>query len=198
MSPEQAARRPRPAGAAHGRLQPRGHALLPPDRHGRRSRGTTSARCSAPSSGGEFPPPRRLDPAIDAALEAVCLKAMAHRPEDRYATAAALAEDLERWAADEPVTAWREPVGRRIRRWARRHRTPLAVAGAASADRGRRPGRGRRRADRGPEPARPREYSSSARPTPRRPVPATRPSGGSACRWRRSAASATRSTPTST
>ena len=35
---------------------------------------------------GEFPPPRQLDPSIDQALEAVCLKAMALEPEDRYAT----------------------------------------------------------------------------------------------------------------
>ena len=34
---------------------------------------------------GEFRPPRQLDPSIDKALEAVCLKAMAARPEDRYA-----------------------------------------------------------------------------------------------------------------
>ena len=59
---------------------------------------------------GEFPPPRQLDPSIDRALEAVCLKAMATEPEDRYATCRALAEDVERWMADEPVTAWREPV----------------------------------------------------------------------------------------
>ena len=48
--------------------------------------------------------------AIPRALEAVCLKAMATEPEDRYATARALAEDIERWLADEPVTAWREPL----------------------------------------------------------------------------------------
>ena len=36
---------------------------------------------------GEFPPPRQLDPSIDRALEAVCLKAMALQPEDRYASA---------------------------------------------------------------------------------------------------------------
>ena len=35
---------------------------------------------------GEFPPPRQLDPSIDPALEAVCLKAMATKPEDRYAS----------------------------------------------------------------------------------------------------------------
>ena len=79
---------------------------------------------------GEFPPPRQLDPSIDRALEAVCLKAMALRPEDRYGSPRALAEDVERWMADEPVTAWREPWARRARRWARRHQ-PL-VAGAAA------------------------------------------------------------------
>src|SRR5262249_53238465 len=36
---------------------------------------------------GEIPPPRRLDPSLDMVLEAVCLKAMALRPEDRYPTA---------------------------------------------------------------------------------------------------------------
>jgi hypothetical protein len=39
---------------------------------------------------------------------------------------AMLAEDLERWMADEPVTAWREPFSRRARRWARRNRTAVA------------------------------------------------------------------------
>src|SRR5262245_31911085 len=33
---------------------------------------------------GEFPSPRTLDPSIDPALEAVCLTAMATKPEDRY------------------------------------------------------------------------------------------------------------------
>ena len=80
---------------------------------------------------GDFPPPRQIDPAIDRALEAVCLKAMALKPEDRYATSRALADDVERWAADEPVTAWREPFGRRARRWARRNRTAVTAAAAA-------------------------------------------------------------------
>ena len=45
------------------------------------------------------------------ALEAVCLKAMAMQPEDRYATAAALAEDIERWMADEPVIGLARAAG---------------------------------------------------------------------------------------
>ena len=80
---------------------------------------------------GDFPPPRRLDPAIDPALEAVCLKAMALRAEDRYPTPRALAEDIEHWMADEPVAAWREPWARRARRWERRHRTAVMAATSA-------------------------------------------------------------------
>src|SRR5205807_6190360 len=55
-------------------------------------------------------------------LEAVCLKAIARRPEERYATADELAREVERWLADEPVIAYREPLPARIARWARRHK----------------------------------------------------------------------------
>jgi serine/threonine-protein kinase len=75
---------------------------------------------------GEFPPPRQVDPAIDRALEAVCLKAMAHKAEDRYSSCKALAEDIERWSADEPVSAYRDPVSDCLARWGRRHRTAAA------------------------------------------------------------------------
>ena len=79
---------------------------------------------------GEFAPPRKLDPTIEPAIEAICCKAMALKPVDRYISPRALAEDLERWMADEPVAAYREPLSTRAGRWARRHR-PL-VAGAAA------------------------------------------------------------------
>jgi len=80
---------------------------------------------------GQFQRPSQLDPSLDKALEAVCLKAMARKPEDRYATPKALAEDLERWMADEPVSAWREPLSRRARRWARRNRTAVITLAAS-------------------------------------------------------------------
>ena len=48
------------------------------------------------------------------------MKAMAFMPEDRYQTARALADDIERWTAGQPVTAWDEPLPRRLRRWTRR------------------------------------------------------------------------------
>ena len=69
---------------------------------------------------GDFPPPRPVDPSIDPALEAVCLKAMAPAARGPLRHAEALAEDVERWMADEPVSAWREPLARRARRWATR------------------------------------------------------------------------------
>ncbi len=80
---------------------------------------------------GEFPPPRQIDPSLDKALEAVCLKAMATKPEDRYDSCRALAEDLERWSADESVIAWNEPWNRKLVRWLTRHRTGVTAAGAA-------------------------------------------------------------------
>jgi tetratricopeptide (TPR) repeat protein len=76
---------------------------------------------------GEFPRPRWLDPGIDPALEAVCLAAMATRPEDRYRSCRALADDVERWAADEPVSVYRAPAQVRVARWARKHRTGVAI-----------------------------------------------------------------------
>jgi serine/threonine protein kinase len=58
---------------------------------------------------GEFLPPGEFDPSIDPALEAVCLKAMATRVEDRYGSATELAEEIQRWMAGEPVVAWHRP-----------------------------------------------------------------------------------------
>jgi serine/threonine protein kinase len=71
---------------------------------------------------GEWRPPRQVKAGTPPALDAICRKAMALKPEDRYSTVLALAGDLEHWLADEPVTAYREPWTGRLRRWARRHR----------------------------------------------------------------------------
>ncbi len=80
---------------------------------------------------GEFARPRALDPTIDRALEAIVLKAMATKPEGRYGSSRALADDLEHWLADERVDAFPEPWSRTLNRWLTRHRT--AVTGAAAA-----------------------------------------------------------------
>jgi tetratricopeptide (TPR) repeat protein/tRNA A-37 threonylcarbamoyl transferase component Bud32 len=80
---------------------------------------------------GDFARPRQVRAAVPRALEAVCLKAMALPPADRYATALELKAEVEHWLADEPVLAYREPVAVRLGRWARRHKPAVAaVAGA--------------------------------------------------------------------
>jgi serine/threonine-protein kinase len=76
--------------------------------------------------------PRAVCPDIPAGLEAVCLKAMAKRPSDRYPSAAELGQEVRRWLADEPVSAWREPFPVRARRWAARRRTALTATAAAA------------------------------------------------------------------
>ena len=80
---------------------------------------------------GRFRRPRQIDRGIPRALEGICLKAMALRPEDRYQTAAALVSDIEHWLADEPVSAYRETPAERAGRWMRRHRTWTLAAAAA-------------------------------------------------------------------
>ena len=102
-------RRRRSARAGLRRVQPGGDALLPPDRQAA-VRGPR--RRPGPRQGptGRVPAAPAVNRAIDPALEAICLKAMALRPEDRYASPVRLADDIEHWLADEPVSAWREPL----------------------------------------------------------------------------------------
>src|SRR5262249_8326022 len=71
---------------------------------------------------GEVPWAGQVTRAVPAALEAVCAKAMAARRAERYASAKLLAREVERWLADEPVGAHREPITVRAGRWMRRHR----------------------------------------------------------------------------
>jgi serine/threonine-protein kinase len=81
---------------------------------------------------GDFVPPRQCKKGVPPALDAICTKAMALQPDQRYASALALAADLEHWLADEPVAAWREPWLVRARRWGGRHRTLVASLSAAA------------------------------------------------------------------
>ena len=76
----------------------------------------------ADTQAGKFPTPGAIDAHVPKALESICLKAMAVQPSDRYATALDLADDVERFLADAPVSAHREPVSTKLARWGRRHR----------------------------------------------------------------------------
>src|SRR5208283_3842884 len=72
--------------------------------------------------------PRELNPTVDPALQAICLKALSKPREQRYASATELAQDVQRYLADEPVHACPDPWTRRALRWARRHRTAVTTA----------------------------------------------------------------------
>lgn len=74
--------------------------------------------------------PRTLKPGLSKSLEAICLKAIAKDPGDRYESAKALADDLERWQAGEPVSAYPENWQERSIRWARRNRTTVVAIAA--------------------------------------------------------------------
>jgi serine/threonine protein kinase/tetratricopeptide (TPR) repeat protein len=74
--------------------------------------------------------PRSVAAGTPAPLEAVCMKALAKKSADRYASAKDLAADILHWLADEPVSAHREPLTVRISRFARRHRTLVTAAAA--------------------------------------------------------------------
>jgi eukaryotic-like serine/threonine-protein kinase len=74
-------------------------------------------------------PPRRVRPSIPRDLETICLKCLEKNPARRYPTARELADDLARYANNEPILA--RPIGwaGRSAKWARRHPTRAAVAG---------------------------------------------------------------------
>jgi WD40 repeat protein/tetratricopeptide (TPR) repeat protein/tRNA A-37 threonylcarbamoyl transferase component Bud32 len=95
--------------------------------------GVTEAEIQARVIAGEFVPPCQAHSAVPAALDAVCRKAMAREPGARYDSPRALADDIEHWLADEPVSALPESWSRRLARWGRWHRARVQVAVAAMA-----------------------------------------------------------------
>ena len=79
-----------------------------------------SVRCDVIS--GHFRRPTELRSGVPRPLEAICLKAMALSPGQRYRTALQLANDIENYLADAPVSAYQEPLSGKAARWSRRHR----------------------------------------------------------------------------
>lgn len=79
---------------------------------------------------GKLKPPHDLDSSIDSTLSSICIKAMSRRPLERYTSALSLAQDVEKYLADEPTSAHQDPVVVRARRWARKH--PRVVASTAA------------------------------------------------------------------
>ncbi len=72
----------------------------------------------------------KLNPSIPRDLETIVLKAVAHRPEDRYATSREMAEDLDCYLNDLPIKARRMSIPEQFTRWYRKNKL---VAGLSAA-----------------------------------------------------------------
>jgi serine/threonine protein kinase len=79
------------------------------------------------------PAPHRLNTAVSAELETVVLKALEKRPEDRYATAQELADDLRRILDDQPIRARRPKFVHQVAKWCRRHKAIVRMTAGSAA-----------------------------------------------------------------
>lgn len=77
-------------------------------------------------------PPQRLQPGVPQDLQTICLRCLAKDPSHRYASAAALADDLGRFLNGEPILAKPPSPAGRLWRWALRNRLLAAMEAAAA------------------------------------------------------------------
>ena len=77
-------------------------------------------------------PPRKLRPRLPRDLETICLHCLHKQPESRYSTAGALADDLRRFLAVQPILARPTPAWERAIIWSRRRPALAALAGTGA------------------------------------------------------------------
>src|SRR5207253_350248 len=77
--------------------------------------------------------PRSIDRRIPRDLETIVLKAIEKEPGSRYPSADAMAEDLRRFLADEPIKARQVSTSERYWRWARRNPVIATLGGVLTA-----------------------------------------------------------------
>ena len=93
--------------------------------------GQTTAAALQQAVRGDCPPLSAIVPRLPADVGTIVATCLARQPERRYRSAAALADDLDRFLDGRPILARRPSVVERSRAWARRR--PVAAALAASA-----------------------------------------------------------------
>jgi serine/threonine-protein kinase len=130
MAPEQAIGKGRQAGPATD-IYALGAVLYEMLTGGPPFRAETAAETQLQVIYQEPVPPSRLNARVPRDLETICLTCLRKAPERRYATAAALADDLQRFQRGEPIAA--RPPGplERTARWVRRHPTGSALLAAS-------------------------------------------------------------------
>ena len=81
----------------------------------------------------EQPPkrPSAINAALRGDLDVIMLKALAKEPRDRYSSAAAMADDIDRYLANQPITARPPSTAYQLRKLVQRHKLGTALAGAA-------------------------------------------------------------------
>src|SRR5216117_263634 len=77
--------------------------------------------------------PRLLNPKIDRDLSTICFKCLEKDPKRRYASALALAEDLEHWLKHEPILARHTGIFTRGKKWLQRNPTSALLAASLIA-----------------------------------------------------------------
>ena len=85
---------------------------------------TTTGKCSRAAS-------RTTRPRVPTEIDLIAARATHEEPERRYASAAALAEDIQRFLRGRPIHAAPDSVGYRISKFIRRHRLATAAMLAA-------------------------------------------------------------------
>lgn len=76
---------------------------------------------------GEIPPPEKVKQGVPRPLSAICRKAMSLEPHERYENALQMADDLERYLADEPTSVCRLSIGMRMVRLVRHNLTASMI-----------------------------------------------------------------------
>jgi serine/threonine protein kinase/Flp pilus assembly protein TadD len=90
---------------------------------------STLGQAAATVSANRRSDPKKLGQLMRGELDWIAMKALEKDRSRRYETASAFAADVQRYLNDEPVLACRPSAWYRLRKFARRNRTALAVAG---------------------------------------------------------------------